>query len=77
MPHFHHSVAAMVSVIALAAVPAIAADPASETQLERLMEAAAQTPDRPDHDYRRGTGGRGGLPLRRSSDHRRGTQGRA
>ena len=51
MPHFHHSVAAMVSVIALAAVPAIAADHASETQLERLMEAAAQTPDRPDHDY--------------------------
>lgn len=28
-----------------------AAEPASEAQLERLMEMASQTPDRTDHDY--------------------------
>ena len=30
---------------------ALAAESPSETQLERLMETASQTPDRPDHDY--------------------------
>jgi Spy/CpxP family protein refolding chaperone len=35
----------------LGGVPALAADAPSEGQLERLMEMASQTPDRPDHDY--------------------------
>ena len=36
---------------ALTAVPVFGADPASEGQLERLMDMASQVPDRPDHDY--------------------------
>jgi Spy/CpxP family protein refolding chaperone len=41
----------MVILLALGVVPALAADAPSEGQLERLMEMASQTPDRPDHDY--------------------------
>jgi hypothetical protein len=39
------------TLLAFASPQAFAADPASEGQLERLMEMASQTPDRPDHDY--------------------------
>jgi hypothetical protein len=39
------------SLLAIACSPALSAEPPSETQLERLMETASQTPDRPDHDY--------------------------
>jgi hypothetical protein len=35
--------------IAITAVSA--AETPSEAQLERLMQMASQTPDRPDHDY--------------------------
>jgi hypothetical protein len=41
----------IVCLIVLIAAPAFAADRVSEGQLERLMETASQTPDRPDHDY--------------------------
>ena len=34
-----------------AALPVSAAETPSEAQLERLMQMASQTPDRPDHDY--------------------------
>jgi hypothetical protein len=51
MPRLHRSVLAVTSLLALAGVPSFAAEPASEAQLERLMEMAAQTPDRPDHEY--------------------------
>jgi hypothetical protein len=34
-----------------AALTAVGAETPSDTQLERLMEMASQTPDSPDHDY--------------------------
>jgi hypothetical protein len=39
------------SMLAITGSPAFSAESPSETQLERLMETASQTPDRPDHDY--------------------------
>src|SRR5689334_12277949 len=45
------SIIATVVLWAFAGVPSFAADRPSEAQLERLMEMASQTPDRPDHDY--------------------------
>jgi hypothetical protein len=41
----------VLSVVALTSSPAFSAGPPDEIQLERLMETASQTPDRPDHDY--------------------------
>jgi hypothetical protein len=37
--------------VAITAFPVSAAEAPSEAQLERLMQMASQTPDRPDHDY--------------------------
>jgi hypothetical protein len=52
MPHVRNCTITVLSLFALAAgSPAISADRPSEGQLERLMEMAAQTSDRPDHDY--------------------------
>lgn len=51
MPHVHRATVTIVIILALGGVPALAADAPSEGQLERLMEMASQTPDRPDHDY--------------------------
>ena len=42
---------ATASLFALVASPAVGADPPSESQLQRLMETAAQASERPDHDY--------------------------
>ncbi|HET7910045.1 MAG TPA: hypothetical protein VFL19_05005 [Nitrospira sp.] len=39
------------AVVAFTGSPAFSADALPENQLERLMETASQTPDRPDHDY--------------------------
>jgi hypothetical protein len=50
MLRLQRAIITIVSLIALT-VPAFAADRPSEDQLERLMEMASQTPDRPDHDY--------------------------
>ena len=51
MSHAQRSLMTLVVLAALSSVPAFAADPPSEGQLERLMDMASQTPDRPDHDY--------------------------
>ena len=51
MPHPYHTIVATMSMVALLGAAAIAAEPLSDGQVERLMETAAQTPDRPDHDY--------------------------
>jgi hypothetical protein len=51
MPHLHRSASTILGLLAFAGVPSFAAEPPSEAQLERLMETAAQTPDRPDHEY--------------------------
>ncbi len=51
MPNLYPSMVAAISLFALLGGPAIAAEAPSEGQLERLMETASQTPDRPDHDY--------------------------
>ena len=50
MPHVQRFLIAVVVLGGLTS-PAFAADPASEGQLERLMDMASQMPDRPDHDY--------------------------
>jgi hypothetical protein len=50
MPRLHRSLIVLTSLLACA-IPSFAAEPPSESQLERLMEMAAQTPDRPDHEY--------------------------
>src|SRR5215467_11764045 len=39
------------SLWVVAASPAGGAEPPSETQLQRLMDTAAQAPESPDHDY--------------------------
>jgi hypothetical protein len=41
----------MIGCAAITAVPPVDAETPSEVQLERLMQMASQTPDRPDHDY--------------------------
>src|SRR5262245_7217035 len=41
----------IVTLFTFTAFPTSAAEQISEGQLERLMETASQTPDRPDHDY--------------------------
>jgi len=41
----------LLAIAGIAGSPALSAELPSETQLERLMETASQTPDRPDHDY--------------------------
>ena len=51
MSHVSMRMITILSLLAIAGSPALSADPPSETQLERLMETASQTPDRPDHDY--------------------------
>src|SRR5690349_22820315 len=51
MPLAYTRIITVLSLLAIAGSPALSAEPPSETQLERLMETASQTPDRPDHDY--------------------------
>ena len=51
MPHVQRFLINAVVLGVLATVPAFSAEPASEGQLERLMDMASQVPDRPDHDY--------------------------
>jgi len=51
MPHVYMRIITVLSLLAIASASALAAESTSETQLERLMETASQTPDRPDHDY--------------------------
>ena len=51
MTHVCMRMSTVLSLLAIASAPALAAESPSETQLERLMETASQTPDRPDHDY--------------------------
>jgi len=51
MSHIQRATIMMWTLLAVAGAPAFAADPPVEGQLERLMETASQTPDRPDHDY--------------------------
>jgi len=51
MLHVQSRMMTLLSLFAIAGSPALSAEPPSETQLERLMETASQTPDRPDHDY--------------------------
>ena len=51
MSHVYMRFITVVGLLAIAVSPALAAESPSETQLERLMETASQTPDRPDHDY--------------------------
>lgn len=55
MPHVHRKLlrASIVaaSLWVVAASPAGGAEPPSETQLQRLMDTAAQAPESPDHDY--------------------------
>ena len=55
MPHVHRKLlrASMVatSFWVLASFPAGGAEPPSESQLQRLMDTAAQAPESPDHDY--------------------------
>ena len=51
MLHVRSRMMTILSLFAIAGSPALSAEPPSETQLERLMETASQTPDRPDHDY--------------------------
>jgi hypothetical protein len=41
----------VIGLLTLISVRAAGAESLSEAQLERLMEMASQTPDRPDHDY--------------------------
>ena len=50
MPHVWTAIM-MLTLTACMGVTALAADRPADGQLERLMEMAAQTPDRPDHDY--------------------------
>jgi hypothetical protein len=50
MLHVQSRMMTILSLFAIAGSPALSAEPPSETQLERLMETASQTPDRPDHD---------------------------
>jgi hypothetical protein len=50
MSHAQRFMMTLAVLAALTSVPAFA-DPPSEGQLERLMDMASQTPDRPDHDY--------------------------
>jgi Spy/CpxP family protein refolding chaperone len=51
MSHVYMRFITVLSLLAIAGSPALAVESPSETQLERLMETASQTPDRPDHDY--------------------------
>lgn len=51
MSHVYMRFVTVLGLLAIAVSPALAAESPSETQLERLMETASQTPDRPDHDY--------------------------
>lgn len=51
MSHLYMRISTVLSLLAIAGSPAFSAESPSETQLERLMETASQTPDRPDHDY--------------------------
>ena len=51
MSHVYMRFITVLGLLAIAGPAALAADSPSETQLERLMETASQTPDRPDHDY--------------------------
>ena len=51
MSHVSMRTITVLSLLGIAGSPALSADPPSKTQLERLMETASQTPDRPDHDY--------------------------
>ena len=51
MPAVVHILMTIVALFAVTASPPFAAEQLSEGQLERLMDTASQTPDRPDHDY--------------------------
>jgi hypothetical protein len=51
MPPVWNTLISIVSLLTLMGSSAFAAENPSERQLERLMEMASQTPDRPDHDY--------------------------
>ena len=45
------TIVTILGLVAFMCSTVLAAEPPSEGQLERLMEMASQTPDRPDHDY--------------------------
>ena len=54
MPHHRKLLRASIvaaSFCVVAAFPAGGAEPPSESQLQRLMDTAAQAPESPDHDY--------------------------
>ena len=51
MSHGQRATITILTLLAFAGASVFAADPPAEGQLERLMEMASQTPDRPDHDY--------------------------
>ena len=51
MSHVQSRMFIVFSMLAITGSAAFSAESPSETQLERLMETASQTPDRPDHDY--------------------------
>jgi len=55
MPHVHCTLLQAsimaTSLCVVAAFPAVGAEPPSESQLQRLMDTAAQAPESPDHDY--------------------------
>jgi Spy/CpxP family protein refolding chaperone len=51
MPHVQSTMFTILSLFLSATPMALAADAPSDGQLERLMEMASETPDRPDHDY--------------------------
>ncbi|HKT36375.1 MAG TPA: hypothetical protein VJR03_16240 [Nitrospira sp.] len=51
MSHVITSFITVLSLFAIMGAPAFSAEPPSEGQLQRLMDTASQTPDRPDHDY--------------------------
>jgi hypothetical protein len=56
MPHVHTTmfragIIMAASLFVVGAYSALAAEPPSESQLQRLMDTAAQAPESPDHDY--------------------------
>jgi hypothetical protein len=51
MSHIQSRMITVLSLLLIAGAPAFSAESPSDIQLERLMETASQTPDRPDHDY--------------------------
>jgi hypothetical protein len=51
MPFVQRTMLTLLGLFAFTGASALASEPLSEGQIERLMETASQTPDRPDHDY--------------------------